>query len=215
MADRLDPSRRARRPRRQRAAGPDRARSGRARARGAGAGGRRGRLRPRREVRRRQLLRPVREAGADRARRSRHARVRAVVVRRARCIAHAEEHGARITLARRRPRRTCSTISTTTLVGRDRLPRLKEIAKIVGERLTNWCIVPCPHPAWATLVYPELVRGRGVREALERARACAPARRARPVSAWDERMAVLNDSAQRASPSTASTRSSCAARARS
>ena len=21
---------------------------------------------------------------------------------------------------------------------------------------TNWCIVPCPHPAWATLVYPDL-----------------------------------------------------------
>src|SRR4051794_40039541 len=42
------------------------------------------------------------------------------------------------------------------LLGRDQLPGLKETARVVGDRSTNWTIVPCPHPAWAKLVYPEL-----------------------------------------------------------
>ena len=40
--------------------------------------------------------------------------------------------------------------------------------------------MPCPHRAWATLVYPRPAGGRGVRAALARARAHAAARRARP-----------------------------------
>jgi aminopeptidase len=42
------------------------------------------------------------------------------------------------------------------LAGRDRLPSVKERGRVISERQLNWTIVPCPHPAWAQLVYPEL-----------------------------------------------------------
>ena len=48
--------------------------------------------------------------------------------------------------------------------GRDQLPFLKEAAKVVNERTTNWTAIPCPTPAWAQLVFPDL----GEAEALER-----------------------------------------------
>jgi aminopeptidase len=43
-----------------------------------------------------------------------------------------------------------------TLVGKDRLPSLKESIKVVNDRTTNWTICPCPTPVWAELVFPEL-----------------------------------------------------------
>ena len=109
--------------------------------RGAGARGRCGRLRPRRQVRRRRLLRSVREAGAHRARRSGHARVRAAVVRRpdARARRGARARASRSTAS---PRRTCSTTSTRRSSGATACRASRSSAKIVGERSTNWCIVP-------------------------------------------------------------------------
>jgi aminopeptidase len=41
-------------------------------------------------------------------------------------------------------------------VGRDRFPALKEAGKVVNDRTTNWTIAPCPTPAWAKLVFPDL-----------------------------------------------------------
>jgi aminopeptidase len=77
-------------------------------------------------------------------------------------------------------------------LGRDQLPRLKENSTIVGERTTNWTIVPAPHPVWASLVYPEL----GVDEAYERLwqeiehvlRLDEPD----PARAWNERLETLS-----------------------
>src|ERR671923_819284 len=40
--------------------------------------------------------------------------------------------------------------------GKDRLPAVKESGKVVNDRTTNWSIVPCPTPAWAQLVFPDL-----------------------------------------------------------
>jgi aminopeptidase len=37
--------------------------------------------------------------------------------------------------------------------GRDQLPFLKEAAKVVNDRTTNWTAIPCPTPAWAQLVF--------------------------------------------------------------
>jgi aminopeptidase len=42
------------------------------------------------------------------------------------------------------------------LVGKDRLPMLKERMKVVNDRTTNWTIAPGPTPAWAQLVFPDL-----------------------------------------------------------
>ena len=40
--------------------------------------------------------------------------------------------------------------------GRDRLPTVKESIQVVNDRTTNWTIAPCPTPAWAALVFPDL-----------------------------------------------------------
>ena len=45
------------------------------------------------------------------------------------------------------------------LVGKDRLPSVKEGMQVVNDRTTNWTICPCPTQAWADLVYPELENG--------------------------------------------------------
>ena len=42
------------------------------------------------------------------------------------------------------------------LVGKDRLPAVREGIKVVNDRTTNWTICPCPTPVWAELVFPEL-----------------------------------------------------------
>jgi aminopeptidase len=82
-----------------------------------------------------------------------------------------------------------------TRAGRDQLPWLKETGRVVSERTTNWTVVPCPHPEWAKLVYPDL----GDDEAYERLwqelwhilRLDEPD----PAAAWDERVATLARSA--------------------
>jgi aminopeptidase len=48
--------------------------------------------------------------------------------------------------------------------GKDRLPAVKESGQVVNDRTTNWSIIPCPTPAWAKLVFPDLPD----EEALER-----------------------------------------------
>ncbi|MDQ6731097.1 MAG: aminopeptidase [Actinomycetota bacterium] len=42
------------------------------------------------------------------------------------------------------------------LLGRDTLPSLPESMQLIDDRTTNWTAVPCPTPAWAQLVHPEL-----------------------------------------------------------
>ncbi len=81
------------------------------------------------------------------------------------------------------------------LVGRDQLPWLKETSRLVAEKSTNWSIIPCPHPVWARLVYPELAED----EAYERLwndlwhvlRLDEPD----PVAAWEDRVRALKRSA--------------------
>ncbi len=46
--------------------------------------------------------------------------------------------------------------------GRDRLPGVKEGIEVVNERTTNWTIAPCPQPAWAGLVFPDLPADEGL-----------------------------------------------------
>ena len=113
-----------------------------------------------------------------------------------RLMTHAEEHGARISLNGITAPNLLDDLDNT-LVGRDRLPRLVELGAIVGQRLTNWCIVPAPHPAWAKLVFPELPEGEAYEQLWLQLEHVLRLDEPDPVAAWDERMAVLNDSAAR------------------
>jgi aminopeptidase len=113
-----------------------------------------------------------------------------------RMVAHAEERGSRVTLAGATAPNLLDDLDST-LAGRDRLPYLKEIPKIVGERSTNWCIVPCPHPAWAKLVYPELVEAEAYEKLWVELEHVLRLDEPDPAQAWEERMNVLTDSARR------------------
>jgi aminopeptidase len=75
--------------------------------------------------------------------------------------------------------------------GRDRLPSVKESGKVVNERTTNWSIVPCPTPAWAELVFPDLSPD----DALEKLEAqivhVLRLDEPDPIAAWRERAETL------------------------
>jgi len=109
---------------------------------------------------------------------------------------HAKEHGARVTLNGVTAPNLLDDLDKT-LVGRDRLPRVKELSDIVGKRLTNWCIVPAPHPAWASLVWPELSADDAYERLWSELEHVLRLDEPDPVQAWDERMAVLQESARR------------------
>jgi aminopeptidase len=83
------------------------------------------------------------------------------------------------------------------LIGKDMLPRVKELTKIVGERSTNWCIVPAPHPEWAALVYPDLPADEAYEQLWRELEHVLRLDEQDPNAAWDERMAVLTDAAER------------------
>jgi aminopeptidase len=116
----------------------------------------------------------------------------------AKMVEHAEDGGARVTLATLTAPNLLDDLDKK-LVGRDMLPRVKELTKIVGDRLTNWCIVPAPHRAWATLVYPDLDEDAAYERLWDELEHVLRLDDGEPASAWDERMAVLADVAERLS----------------
>ena len=63
--------------------------------------------------------------------------------------------------------------------GRDLLPYVSAVPRIVNERTTNWTAGPCPNPGWAQRVHPGARAGRGARQALGRDRLRLPPRRGR------------------------------------
>jgi len=82
------------------------------------------------------------------------------------------------------------------LAGRDQLPYVKEIPRIVGERTTNWTIVPCPHPAWAGLAHPELNADAAYAKLWDELWHVLRLDEPDPLRAWDERMVTLRRNAE-------------------
>lgn len=81
------------------------------------------------------------------------------------------------------------------LSGRDRLPWLKEVGRVVSERSTNWTIVPCPHRAWAKVVYPELAEDEAYEKLWAELWHILRLDEPDPGVAWEERTALLKRSA--------------------
>jgi aminopeptidase len=107
-----------------------------------------------------------------------------------RILALGEHRAARIGLSGPVAPRLMEGIDPT-LLGKDKLPSIAESGKVLTERTTNWTIAPCPTPAWAELVHPELGSG----EALDRlwdeiAHVCR-LDEPDPVAAWRARMERL------------------------
>jgi len=113
-----------------------------------------------------------------------------------RLLTLAEGRGARIALSGPIEPNLMDDLDAT-LVGRDRLPWLKETSKVIADRSTNWSIVPCPNPTWAALVHPDLPADEASDKLWAELEHVLRLDEADPVAAWDERMAVLNTSAAR------------------
>jgi aminopeptidase len=113
-----------------------------------------------------------------------------------RVVALGEHHGATIALTGRTAPHLMDDVDPA-LVGKDMLPRVKEVMTVVNERTTNWTVIPCPTTDWAALVYPDA----DPHEALERLwRAIAHVCRLDepdPVTAWRSRFERLTEIAKK------------------
>jgi len=98
-----------------------------------------------------------------------------------------EHHCARIALTGPASPRILEGIDPA-LLGRDTLPSLAEAMQIIDDRTTNWTAVPCPTPAWAQLVHPELDAGEAIdrlwRDIVHICRLDEPD----PVAVWNNRL---------------------------
>ena len=81
------------------------------------------------------------------------------------------------------------------LSGRDRLPWVNERGRVVSERLINWTIVPCPHPEWAKLVFPDRAPDEAYEELWQQLWHVLRLDEPDPDAAWDERSDALKRSA--------------------
>ncbi len=81
--------------------------------------------------------------------------------------------------------------------GRDQLPFIKELLTVIGDRTTNWTVVPCPTELWARLVFPELPPVEAFEQLWEQVAHVCRLDEPDPVAAWNERAAVLTDAADR------------------
>src|SRR3954464_9886978 len=75
--------------------------------------------------------------------------------------------------------------------GRDQLPSLKEGAKVVNDRTTNWTAVPAPTTAWATLVHPDLPEEEAYARLVADVLHVCRLDEEDPIEAWRQRMATL------------------------
>jgi aminopeptidase len=83
------------------------------------------------------------------------------------------------------------------LVGKDRLPAVKEGIKVVNDRTTNWTICPCPTRSWAGLVFPELEPGDALEQLERELLHVLRLDEDDPIAAWRERAETLVASAER------------------
>jgi aminopeptidase len=77
------------------------------------------------------------------------------------------------------------------LISLDRLPRVPEAMKVLNDATTNWTIVPCPTPAWASLVYPRLEPPAALERLWSEIAHVTRLDEPDPVQTWESRMREL------------------------
>ena len=85
------------------------------------------------------------------------------------------------------------------LAGRDQLPFLRESAKVVNDRTTNWTIAPAPTPGWAQLVHPDAEPDAAMDRLWEQLLHILRLDEEDPVAAWTRRADDLVAAADRLS----------------
>jgi aminopeptidase len=81
--------------------------------------------------------------------------------------------------------------------GRDLLPYISAVPRIVNERTTNWTAGPCPNLGWAERVHPELEPEAALDKLWDEITYVLRLDTEDPVEAWRERMKVIVASADR------------------
>jgi aminopeptidase len=74
------------------------------------------------------------------------------------------------------------------LVGRDKLPMVRESGEVVNDRSTNWTALPCPTRPWARLVHPDLDPDAAYARLWEQVAHICRLDEPDPVAAWQQRM---------------------------
>ncbi len=82
-------------------------------------------------------------------------------------------------------------------VGRDLLPRVKENAKAINERTSNWSILPCATAGWAAAVHPELEPEAALELLWEEILHVCRLDEADPDAAWQSRIDATDAAATR------------------
>jgi aminopeptidase len=82
------------------------------------------------------------------------------------------------------------------LIGLDQLPWIAQTTKIIDDRSTNWCGIPCPHRQWAELVFPDLSSEDAYERLWEQLWHICRLDEHDPQAAWDQRVATLQASAK-------------------
>ena len=77
------------------------------------------------------------------------------------------------------------------LLALDQLPRVPESMQVVNDATTNWTIVPCPTPGWATLVHPQLAPDEALRRLWQQVAHACRLDEEDPLAAWRSRTAQL------------------------
>jgi aminopeptidase len=113
-----------------------------------------------------------------------------------RVLALGEQRAARIGLSGPSAPGLLSDLDPT-LVGKDRLPTVKEGIQVVNERTTNWTICPCPSRAWADLVFPDLAEEERLPKLEEELLHVLRLDEEDPIAVWRTRADVLVASAER------------------
>jgi aminopeptidase len=81
--------------------------------------------------------------------------------------------------------------------GKDRLPSVREAIPVIMGALVNWTVVPCPHPAWARLVHPDLDPDAALARLWEEIAHVCRLDEPDPAAAWRARGAELERAAER------------------
>jgi aminopeptidase len=81
--------------------------------------------------------------------------------------------------------------------GRDQLPFTKEVLSVIGDRTTNWTVVPCPTEPWARLVFPDLPADKALDRLWEQVAHVCRLDEPDPTAAWNERADALTAAAGR------------------
>jgi aminopeptidase len=113
-----------------------------------------------------------------------------------RMLAYGEQHAARVVLV---PLIDPDLLADVDPVraGKDPLPALPEVGKVVNDRTTNWTILPYATPGWARTVHPDLPEDEAVERLWSELERVCRLDEPDPAAAWTQRGEELRAAAAR------------------